>query len=231
MTSPALTGDQLELFYVRGDSGSELFQVAHRDAPDETFSPGTDVTELNNLCSGLDKSEDLSFDGLRVYFSCYTDVAQLTVLRFAARPDRDSAFGSATELGETAPSAGLSADERELYGALFSLESSTQLSTRSSLSQPFGARMVWSSLDQVAFFSPTVSGDGLEIYGAVGEEKVFSRSTRARPTATFSAPTALTSLTGSLQAAGAPEISEDCRTLLYAGVDTDSRWAIYQAKR
>lgn len=231
MTSPAITGDELELYYVSGEAYYEQIYVSRRSSTNQAFDLGTPVDELNEICDGLNASLDVSYDGLRLYLSCYLDVDQLAPLLMLTRPDRDSAYGSPFELGLFTTSAGLSADELSVYGARFNSDVATRLATRLSPTAPFDASLSAPGLDQTALFSPGISPDGLELYGAVGMEKIFSVARRASVDLPFNAPQPLPQLSGSYIAVGAADISQDCRSIIYAAVITETEWTLLRAER
>lgn len=231
ITSPAITGDELELYYIFGETFYEQIYVSRRTSTDEAFSLGAPVPELNETCDGLNATLDVSFDGLRLYLSCYTDADELIPLLLLTRPDRDSAFGSPVDLGLFTMAAALSADELTVYGARFGSDVATRMATRSSLTAPFGSALSAPGLEQAAMFAPGVSTDSLEIYGAPGAEKVFSVSRRSSSSEPFGAPQALPQLLGSYRAAGAAEVTENCRSLIYPAVDADGQWALLRAER
>lgn len=93
-TSPALTGDELELSYVDGPSGNQIFKRAIRATVGEPFGPGEPVPELNTVCSATqDRFIDISEDGLRAYFGCYLpdDIASPSHSVYVAeRPSREA---------------------------------------------------------------------------------------------------------------------------------------------
>ena len=231
MTSPAITGDELELYYVSGEAYYEQIYVSRRSSTSQAFELGTPVAALNEICDGLNASLDVSYDGLRLYLSCYADVDELAPLLMLTRPDRDSAFGSPLDLGLFSTSAGVSSDELSVYGARFTSDVATRLATRSNLTAPFSAALSAPGLDQTALFSPGISPDGLEIYGAVGTDKVFSVARRASVDLPFEAPQPLPQLSGSYLAVGAADISQDCRSIIYAAVITETEWTLLRARR
>ena len=231
VTSPSLTGDALELYLVVGESSNETFQMARRSAVEEPFGAAQSLPELDSFCdSTLNKTLDISFDGLRIYFSCYADLDFETTLYLSTRADRAASFGEPIELGLAPASAAASADELAVYGSLYTVDTQTRRYARSDIQAQLGSAEVVPGLEMVSFFSPVVSSDGLEIYGAVGETKTFSKATRTSADLPFGAPQPL-SLGAGLLGVGAPDLSADCRRLVYSGVDLEENWAIYEAER
>jgi len=234
VTSPALSADNLELFYVAGESYDETFMVSHRNSTRDVFPEGTALDELNEFepCLGLNKTLDASADGLRVYISCYTDVDLYTPLYQFERPSRDAPFEGPLEHRALFASSGISVDELTLVGSRFESDVATFASTRTALDQPFSEPKPLPGLENVALFGPTLSRDGLQLYGALGTEKRLSAARRPDLDSPFDDEFLdYGALVGDLMTAGAPDLSDDCRTLVFVGVDDASNWALYQADR
>lgn len=233
VTSPALSDNNLELFYVAGESYYESFMVSRRASMDEPFPAGTPLDELNEFdpCVGLNKTIDVSPDGLRAYVSCYIEVDTHPQLYQFERPDRDSPFADPIELGLAFASTGISPDGLTLVGSRFESDVATFSSTRAALDQPFPAPQPLPGLENESLFGPTLSRDGLELYGALGSEKLFSVARRADVDSPFGAPASLAHLTGGLWTAGAPDLSDDCRIVVYVGVDPEYNWGFIQVQR
>jgi hypothetical protein len=233
ITSPALSDNDLELFYVAGESYYESFMVSRRASINDPFPAGTPIDELNDFdpCVGVNKTLDVSPDGLRVYVSCYLDVDDPTPLYQFERPSRDALFDHPTELGFAFASTGISPDGLTLVGSRFASDVATYSSTRAALDQPFPTPEPLPGLETMPLFGPTLSSDGLEVYGALGAEKTFVVARRPDLESPFTAPESLSPITGGLLTAGAPDLSEDCRTLVYVGVDPEYNWGLIQAQR
>jgi len=216
-----------------GESSEESFMVSRRNSADEAFPEGVALPELNDFpaCVGLDKTLDASADGLRVYVSCYANIDLYTELYQFERPDRDALFANPTEVGRVFASSGISVDELTLVGARFTSDIATSTSTRTALDRRFPDPHPLPGLENQAIFSPTLSRDGLELYGALGTEKTFAVVRRPDLDTPFGTPEPLTHLIGDLMTVGAPDLSDDCRTLVFVGVDYAIQWAIYQAER
>lgn len=233
-TSPALTGDQLELFFVQGEPGEERIRVVSRSSRDGMFGAAVDAPGLDEVCGVLDRSLDVSYDGLRAYVSCVSDFEEVAVLYLLMRPDRTSAFSNPQEVGMFPSSPALSADELTIYGSLLSADRGTTSATRTSPTAPFGEREPVSGLEADFLFAPGISPDGLELYGGAGAERVLSRATRPSTLLPFSAPVALPDLAEGYDAAGAPELSQDCRTMVYASalsMPDGYEWYLLQVER
>jgi hypothetical protein len=92
-------------------------------------------------------------------------------------------------------------------------------------------------VESVLLVAPDLAPDGLTLYGAAGGNELgfVRRRSGAEPFADFEAIAV-----GQLTAAGAPEISADCRTLYFVGIEPaepndagvrTSVWGIYGIRR
>lgn len=232
VTSPALTSDELELFYVDGDETQQTVKRTVRLTTQESFPVGTQVAELNALCGPNDsRTIDVSDDGLRAYVLCYQfeqiEEANHPLL-LISRPTRQDPFTGAQEIANFASSPAVSSDELSLIGNTYG-SPSTDVATRAALGDTFEGRAPLLGLENVALFAPTLSPDALQIYGA--NSGAITVATRTDPSSPFGAPTALSNLPEGLSAAGAPEISADCRSLLFVGVSPEPLYRLYRSTR
>ncbi len=235
VTTPALTADELLLFYARGPSGDERFYVAERASKTAAFSPGVPITELDAPCQLTDdRSVDVSDDGLTAYVSCYQagTLAVPTTLYVLTRASRSEVFGAASEVGSMTPSSSV---ENDGLSAVWSGEEtpSTRLATRSALSEPFGNDTELPGLESTNVFTPDLSPDGLAVYGAIdsAEGRSLAIATRASTDEPFGAPVIATALLAGLPNSGAPELSADCRALYFIGVDEYLTFRVYRSIR
>jgi hypothetical protein len=217
--SPAITGDELEIFYVHreGESNDE-FVHATRATASGPFGPAVALDELTSTCDGSVGTIDVSADGLRAYFACFSGTTGLAPLRLAERPTRTSGFvvadGAVGTVGCCA-----SIDDSEL--AIYSNDSTSQsffgaieVATRASLAQSFGKPAGVAGLMQEELGSPGISGDGLALYAATSDALAFSsRATTSDP---FEPPVAIPL---AFQSAGAPDVGPTC-SVYFAGAET-----------
>lgn len=214
--SPALSEDGLVLYYANGENGNEDFKFSVRANQDQTFPVGTPLPELDALCDVYDdRTIDASLDGLRVYFSCYppAEVGHTDhPLFMAERPDLESDFDTPVQVASFPSSASVSADELSVYGAAFGA-STTLVSTRASLDDSFGPPMPLLGLDGRGFFAPVMAPGELEIYAA--SSGFIYYASRTDPTADFGETQPLDIIPAGYTSGGSPEISSDCRQLLF----------------
>jgi hypothetical protein len=220
LSSPTVTGDELELFF----SVEGVISSYERASTDVVFSEATTVTELSGACAyvgGL----DVSLDGLRLYIACSDEAAgYLGPLRLATRADRAAPFVlSPQSLGTVGASISISEDERTLYAVTPTPGEGgyTHVYERASLDEPFGAGELVQGLGG-SFRHPEISPDGLDLFGITGSDSRLVVATRGTPEGPFSAPTNV-----GLPAPAAnyrqfaPTVSESCR-LYYLNLGTNN---------
>ncbi len=233
-SSPALSGDGLELYYVYGDAGAELFYLSRRSSLGDSFEPGNSIDSLNSQCQPTDsRSIDISADALRAYISCYAEISDRTQLVQFARTRRNDAFANGREIGEMFASSSLTNDELRAVSASFIDGGGTWVATRASLEDSFGAMTPLPGLDTLSMFAPVISFDELELYGATNQAgtKRLSVVRRLNLEAEFSAPEQLSRAGQALSHDGAPTISQDCKSLIYVGVNSSQSFALYESTR
>lgn len=235
VATPSITADELVLFYTRGDSGGERFYVSQRASVSEAFPVGASVPELDAACQTTDdRSLDVSGDGLTAYVSCYPPgtLAEPTTLYVLTRASQTEPFGSASEAGSMTPSSSV---EEDGLSAVWSGEASpsTRLATRTSTTESFGNDTALPGLETTNVHAPDLSPDGLAVYGGIDVEgiRTLAASTRASTSEPFRAPEVLSGLISTLLGSGAPDLSADCRSLYFVGVDAQGMYRIYRATR
>lgn len=213
---PAVTGDELELYYAETVSGvGTRFMRSVRSSRSEPFLPGSPVDELTALCANESSTLytlDLSHDGLRAYVTC-GPIGSPNPVYFAERADRSSPFQARGTRGQAGTSVVVDPTELTLYSS--GLDRGVPLmATRASLDEPFGVLSEVPGFSGRVLLSPDISPDGLALYGA--QSNRLGVATRPSTSLPFDVFAELEQ--GSLTAAGAPEISADCRTLYFLGV-------------
>jgi hypothetical protein len=226
IASPALSPDELEMFYsrIRGD-GSVSFERTSRASTADSFPAGSAVPELDSSCQAGDlRGIDLSADGLRAYVVCIAPEALpfSGTLRMAERGDPSSPFVlNPMEFGTVGSSPAIGHDELTLYTSNDYNPGTDpgRRYTRTSISEAFGPASDVPGLDDVIFTSPDPGPDGLSIFmGKSGALAISSRAAAADP---FGTATDL--IAGSAAAVfGSPEVSQDCRAVYFIGIDYTS---------
>jgi hypothetical protein len=237
LSSPALTADELEMFYVSytaADPTRRVFRTT-RASKNDTFSLGSEVPELTALCADpADQAAiDVTADGLRAYVSCAAAFV-LGRLEVAQRSSRSASFVAAGNIGtELGASVALDTTELVAYQTAGASDQTTPLvSTRATTADSFAAGVVVPGLTGSNLVAPEPSPDNLLMFGGVNGRRlgVAQRSSAGAP---FSAPT---DLNIPLFASGAPHVSTDCRRLYFVGIDqpdgsTIQDWGIYVIER
>lgn len=219
LASPTLSPDAMELIYTRIKDGQIGFRRSRRMNILQPFPAGSPITSLDAACSVSEaRSADLSADGKRAYVVCYSSSASplgAGTLHVADRSDDGDTFAFRPETLQVGPSAAISADDLTLFTSSeqdAGAEPARQF-TRPSQSEQFGAAQAIPGLETENLSAPDVSRDGLILFaGLRGDLVVASRTSRDKP---FSAPTILFAAPSVTQPLGSPEISADCRSLVY----------------
>jgi hypothetical protein len=230
IASPTLSPDDLEMFYSTVD---ELTGVAHftrsvRAAKTDVFPEGAVVPELDAACapSEVDRHMDLSSDGLRAYIICTAEPTVTSGLLHVAR--RSSLGGSftldPTAFGRVGPSIAISKDELVAYSTTFMRPGPPLMFTRSDTSSPFLPGVSIPGLENVVISALDPTPDGLSLYG--GLDLFIQVATRSLPSGPYGAPTLVID-PGPDHLVGAPEISQDCRSLYYVSIDQTSTPDVY----
>jgi hypothetical protein len=238
LSSPAVTADELELFYVRTDASvtpsATGFRHSIRLSKRDAFPVGEVLGDFDAKCApGRRLGIDVTADGLRAYFTCHLDAEPTAPLWIAERGSRQVPFVVAADpVGTVGPSPNLAGDELTVFTSalLASMGPSTpQEFTRSSTADLFGTASSVPGLETATMTTLDLSSDGLFLYGASDGGLVrapFKPSTQA-----FDMPETLIARTAE-RSYGSPELSQDCRTLYYVSVSADATdWAIVAAGR
>jgi hypothetical protein len=234
LASPTLPGDELELFYVTydPDGTNRRIRRSTRASRTETFPLGSEVAELNALCT--DPAEraaiDITADALRAYVSCAdTALGRMLLAQRTSKTAPFLAVGSvSTEIGG---SAAVNATELAVYSTGASAGTTTPLvATRGSTAEPFGTPAPVPGLTGIDLVAPDPSPDELWLFGGFQGRQlsVAHRNTTSEP---FGAPV---DITVPLFASGAPHVSVDCRRVYFIAIETadaGSRWGIYVIER
>ena len=238
--SLAPSSDELELIY----SGATQTDVSYtsgfyrsaRASKDVPFAPGTPLPELDAACadSTLGRSGDLSADGLRFYFVCYSleEADPLVALHVARRASPGAAFVvDSTTYGTVRPGPAISADELTLFTSASRAEIVGANSyVRPSASAPFGSATILAGLETV--ITPDLSSDGRFLFGSVTNGDVPSAlvvAERASTNVSFASYTPVLTAPDLRSVLGSPAISQDCRSLYYVLVANDPIPLTYSA--
>jgi hypothetical protein len=223
LSSPAISSDERELFYVQYDEPYVgHFRRSTRATSEGRFPDGAVVAELDAACAPRDyRSLDVSLDGLRAYVVCFASIDQGTYgeLRVAERRSRGQPFVLRAEsFGSIGASPALTRDELSLYtSSPDGTGNAPRFYTRSARDQPFSNGVTVAGLEATDVTSPEPSPDGLSLFG--GESASIVVASRASPQAAFGAPVPLLSPPDGTWLLGAPELSADCGRLYYVAVD------------
>jgi hypothetical protein len=226
LTSPTITGDELELFYVVGPGDDEHPYVARRQSTQDTFEPGSLVVELDVCTNSVNL--DVSQDGLRMYLACTDDLSADGDLLLFERSTRSDAFALSGAIGRAGLSVSLSDDELTLFYAP-RVVGGMRRATRASRADDFSAPAPVSEFSSLAFYAPDLASDDLSLYGATEDE--IAVSTLSASSGQFSAPIVIVD---DSETSGAPAITQDCRKMYYIGISTSTVpaiWGIYRRVR
>lgn len=237
LSSPALTGDELEMFYVSYTSSDPTRRVFRttRASTSVTFPLGSEVPELTALCTlSTDQTAiDVTADGLRAYVSC-ADLYILGLLVVAQRSSRSATFVATGTLGiELGASVALDTTELIAYQTAGPNDPTTPLvSTRATTADGFAAGVAVPGLTGSNLVAPEPSPDNLLMFGGINGRRL-GVAQRSSVDAGFSAPT---DMNVPLSASGAPHVSTDCRRLYFVGIDQPdgssvNGWNIYVIER
>lgn len=214
---PAVTGDELELFFF--DEVGEV-GLATRARTSDPFTTYRMVPELSALCGGSTVTGvDVSEDGLRAYVAC--SVVGLVQAHRSSR-DAGAAFVQDAVVATTASTPAVVQDELELYDQMLG---QVTRATRSSTSSPFSAPVPLTGLAGVGdTSSPDLSPDGLTLYVSLttppgSSTRQLVSFTRASTSAEFSASTQSFLGIESSTNSGSPEVTASCRSMYFAQLD------------
>lgn len=222
---PTITADELELFYsLDNGSGMASFVVAKRETELDAFSAGSPVLGLSGCPTPLG-TMDVSHDGLRLYYACWSDGAAEVTVTLADRTDRLGEFTVQSAIGTAGGSPAVDRAELILYSSGLNGRAPLR-ALRGQLSEDFAAAEGIEGLENSTLSTPAPSPDGLALYGAQAGALVVA--TRPDPASAFGAAKAIPGLPTN---AGAPVLTADCRTLYFvARTETGGR-GIYAATR
>jgi hypothetical protein len=223
LLSPTLSPDELELFYSTVDDlGVVNYRRSVRSSKTAVFPEGATVAELDAACPSPngDRHMDLSADGLRAYMICTAEPSVTSgPLRVARRSSIGGAFTVDTmSYGTVGASVSIAKDELVAYSTTFTRPGPPLMFTRSDTSSAFAAGVSTPGLEASDISALDPSPDGLSLYG--GLDSSVQVATRTTASGAYGA------LTIAIQAAttdhyiGAPEVSQDCRSIYYIDVDT-----------
>jgi hypothetical protein len=231
VSSVAISVDELELIFDTGvlpdHAGS--FRRAVRASTQETFTSSEALPELDAACEpGMNRSGDLSRDGLTFYMTCYTQEDYSGTVRIARRSESSATFVlDPTDYGAAGFSVTPSPDELTLYSSNPDLVSGPFLQSRTGVDEAFGPTSPVPGLETAALFAPSLSTDGLELYAAQADNLAVSR--RESVTEAFSAPEPLLPTESQR---GSPELSDDCRSLYFVDINTAANvWTVQVSTR
>lgn len=240
VSTPTMPEDELELFFVEHaltQGGPPQVMRAERASRDADFGEAAVVTEVQSACQDSEeRGISITADGLRLYIDCYTGISSFSPgpLRVAERASRDAAFTvEQTSYGDVGPQINVSPDELWAYSSSeMNTTSPPRQYSRASTQDPFANGEPIPGLEDVAFGTPSITADGLTLYGGIDPDLVVT--TRTAPDAPFAAPSVVFSGDSSGAAYRFPEISPDCRTLYFVRIDQSgggSTFSLRMAKR
>jgi hypothetical protein len=229
LMSPTLSPDELELFYSTIDDLDVVnFRRSVRSSKAAVFPEGTPVPELDAACPSPngDRHMDLSADGLRAYFVCSAEpILTSGPLRVARRSSIGGAFTVDTKsYGTVGPSVSIAKDELVAYSTTLTRPGPPLMFTRTDTSSTFAPGISIPGLEAADFSALDPSPDGLSLYG--GLDSSVQVASRAAVTGDYGAPTTVIAAPMD-RAVGAPEVSQDCRSLYYIDVDTAQSPSVY----
>jgi hypothetical protein len=232
--SPAVTEDELELFYVSTVQGSSSgYYRSVRTSRSQAFPVAEPVPELDALCAGLLPEAawaiDVSLNGLRAYITCGLPTSEIPI-QLATRSDRTTPFVLERVVGQMGVSVAVDASELTAYSSGYlSFPGPPLVARRDSLADEFVGATPIPGLESQTLVAPEISRDGLTIYGADGNRLGFSE--RTGPSEPFG-PFAEFPFIATFTATGAPEMSADCRRLYFVGIyPNGGPWALHVIER
>jgi hypothetical protein len=235
LSSLTLSPDELELVYSAG-SVTQGFFHARRASKADIFPDGVALPELDAACATAEqtRSGDLSFDGLRFYFTCYTSSESVpTPLRIARRASLDAPFVlDPMPLGNVLGGPSVSRDELELVSALADMPAMRY--GRDDASASFDAGAPIAGFETLLMRTPELAPDDLEIFIAVSQGTAtnsgLSSATRSGPGAPFGTPNPIVVPTVTTETFGSAAISNDCRSLYYVHIVSTMSPATYSVE-
>lgn len=252
-SSLSVTDDELEIYYIIRDVildagatlGEYVVKMRTRQTKSALFSDPVTLTQLSDVCAAEVGAGtfnlggvDVSGDGLRLYFSCYDELADVGSVHLAERSDRNSAFTlNAGTFGSVSSSLDVTRGELTLLAVAGYANGGTPetvMHTRASTAEPFGTAIPVPGVPS-EFHQPDLARDGLHLYGSMRDPVTavnqLAVAVRTDPGAAFGPPAidGLPFTTGSEDYT--PAISADCRTLYFERLDgTTNRTMMYAVR-
>jgi hypothetical protein len=219
--SASIANGDLTLFYRKDVASKGHIFVSKRASKADVFQPGIEVPELTALCSE-DITFDVSSDGLRAYMACGMSPCANGAcdILFADRASLADPFVGHGKIGTAGPTPSISADDLVLVSGGLDPTMPPRMATRASKDVPFGAAGPIPGLESTPFWGPTLSPDGLSLYGSVDNGGDIAVTTRPSPTHPFGVPVPMhLSADPATNKVGAPDISASCRALYYVSAN------------
>jgi hypothetical protein len=222
--SPAIVGDELEIFYLRGPSLSEEIVSARRPSIDAPFPVATRDDALMSVCAdwGGAQGIDVTPDGLRAYLTCRSSGGPSPPLRLASRSTRTSAFSGRRDVGRVGLSPSIDGSELRVY-AYDSQSSKARpvVAARASTAESFADPQPVPGLESSDLIAPGVSHDDLVLFGAIDPKRI-AQASRASPLDPFG-PLVDIPVNADLDAWGSVDPTQDCRALYLVGVKSGAQ--------
>lgn len=228
VASPAITGDELELFYARDVAGKAELVSSVRGSKEVSFPAGVRVASLDDYCTTAqpERTLDVTADGLRVYFVCRALTSGQTPLIFASRSRRTDPFVVQGQVGSVGNAPALFGGELQVLAPRYGGTGALEVGNRASTSDSFGPMQAIPELSG-SLNSPTLSEDGLVLFVTrTPNIVVTSRPDAGAPFGSTLTPVAALPFPGA-----SAEISADCRTLYFVGVPDAGARHVYAIKR
>lgn len=240
--SSAVTGDELELFYVELDGdfdGGTDGRVMRTERADRNavFPTGQVVAELVGLCGYGEVNFDLTPDGLRFYLVCEGEDDIFHTVELFERKDRSSFFISRGLVGISTNSLAVSEDELSLISHTnVADEPSFQVYDRQNLEGSFAYRgdLLVQNVSNSAVRGAALSPDGNILFFSKSEvgapQTSLWRSSKV-DVDVFSEPTRIDFEIQFAQA-GSAEVGPACHNLYFTGDDAaeaGTGFRIYQS--
>jgi len=215
--SPAITMDQLELYFTYSSNVGALIEVRRSLRSGQgDFQPGQQVTELTTLCDAPSdiRGLDVTPDGRRAYVGCATTTSDVVVV-LAERVDGADAFVEIGPVATMGSSPAITMDELTLYSSGPGSGTGPKAATRDTLQQTFGLGVAVPGVGGFPLRTPGPTPDHLTLFGHLEttswELGYFARS---HVGATYGA---FTPVVSDLPIAGSPDVSADCRAVYFVG--------------
>jgi hypothetical protein len=230
--------DELELIYSSGSVStgtSQGFFSARRASKADSFTNPVPLPELDAACTSADQTRtgDLSFDGLRFYFTCYpSSVASVTPLRIARRTSLDAPFVvDPTPLGNVLGGPSVSRDELELFASI--ADEPLARYARNSPSEPFGTGEPLPGFEMLSIATPEIAPNDLDLFisqrAPTGATYSLMMATRSERGAAFATPELILPA-AEYEIFGSAALSNDCRSLYYVYILSMPQPTVYRVE-